>query len=92
MPSTHVGSVGFIGGPFDGYVQPVQLGRDELREIVTIPVNGNVIAKLTGGGRPDKSPATSVSVYMLKPSNTSVEYIYVGPMLPTNPQMASWRG
>lgn len=55
----------FVGGPFDGHDQPLDVEREELQEVVAFPVNENVLRLLSGSARGAQRPVRSMAVYRL---------------------------
>jgi hypothetical protein len=69
-------SVEFIGGPFDGHVQPVDPTSDESWLIVALPVNENVMRMLNGDLPRKVSPARTIALYAKCPD--SLHYGFLG--------------
>lgn len=92
MATTPSCTVKFIGGPFDGHLQNLDLGLEELRKVVAIPVNCNVVSGLSDEPTLPKYPATSVAVYSLEHESTEMQYCYLGPGHPNQFQLEAWRG
>jgi hypothetical protein len=75
----------FIGGPYDGYRQVLTTTRNELAEIVALPVSQGIFRLLDGEARGPGAPTTSVAVYQLEGSGSRWRHRFVGaasPMLP----------
>ena len=59
-------SLEFCGGPYDGYSQQVSIPHANLLEMVSLPVNRNVLRVIQGESPGPDSPTKSVAIYELR--------------------------
>jgi len=81
MPSTSGNRVQFRGGPLDGHVQTVPIANAQLRELVAIPISGELLGHVSGDDASSHGSPTSVAIYALYGDKEPPEYIYLGPLL-----------
>jgi len=71
--------VAFVGGPFDGHLQPVRIRTSDLRRIAILPISRNVLRCLHG--KPMKwvqcAPVTSFAEYRLETTDQGCCYRFV---------------
>ena len=70
-------SLEFIGGPYDGYKQSVAIPHENLLEVVSLPVNRNVLQVIQGEAPGRESPTRSVAHYELRNEDGQWQYHYV---------------
>jgi len=83
-------SVHFIGGPFDGHVQPISCPTHVLNDEVTLPVNENILNWVNGGRRGPRRRATSLAVYELESVGGTCTYRFLKPMAPADQPQYTW--
>jgi len=64
----------FVGGPFDGHVQPLSLETRSLVAVALLPVSRTVFAWMEGKSNPFGTRATSIAVYHLEIEEGHVRY------------------
>jgi hypothetical protein len=84
--------VEFVGGPLDGHIQPVSRPVEELNDLAAIPVNHNVVEKLSSRRSKPRRPATSIAVYIRQDGTADSCYRYLGPGAPSQFRLTAWRG
>jgi hypothetical protein len=84
--------VRYTGGPLDGHRERVPAVQSSLGDVIAIPVNGNLLAMLTGNRCGPKRPATSVAVYELHVVEGLVEYQFLGPSTAEEMRLEYWTG
>jgi hypothetical protein len=72
MQATHL--IEFVGGPFDGHVQPLSLETRSLVAVALLPVSRTVFGWLEGKSTPVGTRVTSVAVYRLEVEDGHVRY------------------
>lgn len=71
-------SLEFCGGPYDGYSQQVSIPHANLLEMVSLPVNRNVLRVIQGESPGPDSPTKSVAIYELRETDGQWRYHYTG--------------
>jgi len=88
----HLYAVEFVGGPLDGHKHVAMFPPEELAEIITLPINKNVIGMLHGRSRAAKQHATSAAVYQLRHTHGLWRYLYRGAASAKDSQLEAWVG
>jgi hypothetical protein len=69
--------VAFVGGPFDGHVQPVRILPSDLRRIAILPISRCVLLSLHGKPMQQHAPVTSFAEYRLVETDQGCCYRFV---------------
>ena len=76
-PDEHY-SLEFVGGPYDGYLQYVEIPQGNLIETVALPVNRNVLQVIKGEPPGRESRTRSVAIYELRQVRGDWKYAFLG--------------
>jgi cobyrinic acid a,c-diamide synthase len=91
MKTTRSCVIEFVGGPFDGHVQYVSLQPSELMELVTLPVNENVLRLVNGEPIGQRAAATSLATYERDLDLQSPRYYFLGSIPADQLALQNWR-
>ena len=67
----------FVGGPFDGHAQRIDVPPDGLLAEARLPVSEDVFRLMAGERSTRKAPATSTAVYCRERDHSRVRYRFV---------------
>jgi len=75
--------IDFVGGPFDGHCELVEIDPASPSETLIVPVNENMLRMLHGLGRGPKQPVSSLAVYeAFDCGQACTTYRFLGAMRP----------
>lgn len=91
MALTRQVTIEFVGGPLDGFQQPVPPPTADCN-LLALPINVNVLRIVSGGTAGEKRKASSVAIYESTSSGRSYVYRFVGPAPVEALKLESWLG